>query len=107
MLDYSVIELDYGWSFVDKLDRINTYHSKRFTYEEAVSAYLSLENCDGCYDCVDCYDCIDCVSCDECYDCVGCAYCVECDNCYRCEDCKNCSFCHDVECRCSYLGVYD
>ena len=75
--------------FSDSLkNNINCRYSKKFyTYEEALKAFKTLENC---HSCENCYFCVECYFCENCKNCVDCDFCKNCENCLCCNWCELC-----------------
>ena len=70
----------------------NTWDSKKYTLETAISLSKTLLNCKNCINCKDCKDCNYCRYCINCKDCKDCNYCNDCNNCKDCNYCKDCSY---------------
>jgi len=82
----------------------NKFSKENYSYNLAIIAYYSNENCSDCVNCENCTCCLQCNDCKNCNDCKishfseNCTKCTgvwNCKNCYNCDDCVNCDDCRD------------
>jgi len=65
----------------------NSWYTRYYTEEQAISHSKSLVTCKDCEGCEDCINCISCTNCRDCEDCRDCIYCTICTGCTGCVGC--------------------